>query len=80
MTGWMRHKQLASVLILLCSALAQADEQDALATEMDEAFLLFLADWEDEQGNWQDPLEYDDPKWTEMDSTQVTHDEQTYSD
>ncbi len=27
------------------------------------AFLEFLADWEDERGEWQDPLEYQNPQW-----------------
>jgi hypothetical protein len=30
----------------------------------DEEFLVFLGDWADGQGNWQDPLQYDDPAWT----------------
>jgi len=30
-------------------------------------FLEFLGEWEDRQGNWQDPMEFDDPKWQSLD-------------
>ena len=75
MTGWMRHKPLVSVLMLCCTIVAQADQKETEAADVDEAFLLFLADWEDEEGNWQDPLTYDDPKWDELDNRQVHDDE-----
>jgi hypothetical protein len=31
------------------------------------AFLEFLADWEDERGERQDSLEYQDPQWQALD-------------
>jgi len=38
----------------------------AVDTMQDEAslqdFFEFLGEWEDEQGNWQDPLEYETPE------------------
>ena len=79
MTGWMKHRLPASVL-LACTTLAAAAAEPVAPAEttatdrapgtapqahdQDEAFLVFLADWGDEQGNWQDPLEFDDPAWT----------------
>ncbi len=68
MTGWNTPRAAASLLgvvLLLVSAVNLAEEvsDDALA----EGFLEFLADWEDEQGQWQDPLEYQDPQWQALD-------------
>lgn len=80
MTGWMQHKLRVSVLLCLCAVSVQADEQDTAPTAVDEDFLLFLSDWEDEQGNWQDPLDYEDAKWTQLDDRQVTDDEYKNAD
>ena len=80
MTGWMRRKPLVSALLLICAAPMQAAEQGTVTEHVDEEFLMFLADWEDEQGNWQDPLDYEDQKWAELDNKQVTDDESTDSD
>ena len=43
----------------------------------DESFLLFLADWETAQGDWQDPLEFDGPGWTDTEQMQVNDDDAT---
>lgn len=76
MTGWKPRKRLASILLLCSATLVLAEEQqDADTPDVDEAFLLFLADWDDGQGHWQDPLEYQDPKWSELDRRQVSDDE-----
>lgn len=80
MTGWMQHKLRVSVLLWLFVASVQADEQETAPTAVDEDFLLFLGDWEDEQGHWQDPLEYEDEKWTQLDDRQVTDDEYKNAD
>lgn len=80
MPGWMKSKPTASrrlspgrydrvglpglVLILACAAgLAEESGDEALS----EAFLEFLAEWGDEQGEWQDPMAYEDPEWRVLD-------------
>jgi hypothetical protein len=45
------------------------------ATPPPEAFLEFLGEWADQQGNVQDPAEFDDPKWQMLDSDAERHDE-----
>jgi hypothetical protein len=85
MTGWMKHRLPASVL-LLCSAYGvpaaepptptvaaaatPAPETTSTPGADDEEFLVFLGGWEDSQGNWQDPLEYEDPAWAQLDDPQ----------
>ena len=60
----MRARAVAAVLFLL-SPTGVAEER---ATEpLPEAFLEFLADWEDDRGEWQDPMEYEDPQWQVLD-------------
>jgi hypothetical protein len=59
-------------LVLLSAGPGPAEDNVSGTPLPDEAFLLFLADWHDDQGNWQDPLDYDDPKWLELDTPQVT--------
>ena len=47
-------------LCLVAAALPAAENtQDE---DLSQAFLEFLGEWEDEQGNWQDPLEYETPE------------------
>lgn len=69
MTGWNTPKAAAS--LLLGTALALASAVACAVDRSDDAlpagFLEFLADWEDEQGQWQDPLEYQDPQWQALD-------------
>lgn len=60
------------VLLMLLASTAQAGEDATRMPQPDEEFLLFLADWGDGQGNWQDPLEYEDPQWRELDKPRVT--------
>jgi hypothetical protein len=78
MTGWIKHRLPASAL-LLCTAVTAVAVQPATAPkaamantapgaspqvrDKDEEFLVFLGDWTDDQGNWQDPFEYEDPAW-----------------
>jgi len=77
MNGWMRHKLPASVAFMLALvAPLYAGAADDAATA-DESFLLFLADWETARGDWQDPLEFDGPGWTDTETTQVNDDETT---
>ncbi len=74
MTGLIRPSLLlASALAAGAPALAgDAGDSDQ---PVDEAFLMFLGEWEDGQGNWQDPLEYADPRWAGLDEEQVNDDE-----
>jgi len=70
MLGWKpRNPAVSAVLCLLAGVTAQADEPPANRSgqALSAAFLEFLGEWEDQQGNWQDPLEFDDPKWRSLD-------------
>jgi hypothetical protein len=50
---------------------AAATPDATLATSADdEEFLAFLGGWEDGRGNWQDPLDYEDPAWAPLDDPQ----------
>jgi len=79
MNGWIRRRLPASALLMLAlgSGLHAGAADDAAAA--DESFLLFLADWEDAQGEWQDPLELDGPGWTDAEHTQVNDEDATES-
>lgn len=77
MTGWMKHRLPASAL-LLCTAIAAAGPvtapeattqhktpgTDRETHDPDEGLLAFLGEWSDDEGNWQDPLEFDDRAWS----------------
>ena len=68
MTGWNRPRAAASLvgpILMLASALSLPAEDPVEG--LPGAFLEFLADWEDERGEWQDPLEYQDPQWQALD-------------
>ena len=73
MPGWkQRNRAVSALLCLLASATTPADEPQAGDTaadgqELSTAFLEFLGEWGDQQGNWQDPLEFEDPKWRSLD-------------
>jgi hypothetical protein len=73
MPGWKQHNRTVSaVLCLLAVVTALADEPQAGGTtaagqDLSTAFLEFLGEWGDQQGNWQDPLEFEDPKWQSLD-------------
>jgi hypothetical protein len=58
----------------LCSGLLPAAEPPD-SDELPEAFIEFLADWDDEHGQWQDPLEYADPQWQALDQNAGQDDE-----
>lgn len=47
------------LLLIAPLTLATDGDRNELASQ---AFLEFLGEWEDEQGNWQDPLEYETPE------------------
>jgi transposase len=59
MTGWNRPRAAARLLTL----------------GLPEGLLEFLAEWEDERGEWQDPLEYLDPQWQKLDERVGPNDE-----
>ena len=70
MPGWKPpNLAVSAVLCLLVGVAAWADEpaDDRSGQALSAAFLEFLGEWEDQQGNWQDPLEFDDPKWWSLD-------------
>ncbi len=47
------------LLLIAPLTLATEDDRNQLLSQ---DFLEFLGEWEDEQGNWQDPLEYETPE------------------
>lgn len=73
MPGLKPHNRIASAIVcLLAVAAAQAGDTQPQEPERDsqtppEAFLLFLGEWQDEQGNWQDPMDFDGPGWQVLD-------------
>ena len=76
MTGWKVPRAAARLLTLalvLASGISLAEDSSDAA--LPEGLLEFLADWEDERGEWQDPLEYLDPQWETLDETVGQNDE-----
>lgn len=68
MSGWKRSNQVARALgtaLVLMSPAGVAKER--VEEPLPEAFLEFLTEWEDERGEWQDPMEYEDPQWQVLD-------------
>jgi len=68
MTGWKVPRAAARLLTLalvLASGISLAEDSSDAA--LPEGLLEFLADWEDERGEWQNPLEYLDPQWQTLD-------------
>ena len=57
------YEPTADAMMVSIAAARGVDPVEALPG----AFLEFLADWEDERGGWQDPLEYQDPHWQALD-------------
>lgn len=56
MTGWIRPSLLLASALLVNAPAPAAEDGDTPAPE--EAFLLFLGEWQDDEGNWQDPMAY----------------------
>ncbi len=57
-----RILKISSWGLALCLVAPAAPATDnAQDEDLSQAFLEFLGDWEDEKGNWQDPLEYETP-------------------
>jgi hypothetical protein len=56
---------LLTLALVLASGISLAEDSSDAA--LPEGLLEFLADWEDERGEWQDPLEYLDPQWETLD-------------
>jgi hypothetical protein len=50
-------------------------QADAGAEGLPQAFLLFLGEWQDSQGNWQDPLAFEGPGWRVLDQDAEQSDE-----
>lgn len=68
MPGSKRHTPAASLvglgLMVVCPA-GLAEETDE--APLSEAFLEFLAYSENEQGEWQDPMDYEGQQWQVLD-------------
>ncbi len=68
MPGSKRRNPAASVLglglVIVCPAGMAEETDDA---PLPEAFLEFLADIEDEQGELQDPMDYEGQQWQMLD-------------
>ena len=76
MTGWNRPKAAVRLLTLvLVSGSGINLAEDSSDAALPEGLLEFLADWEDERGEWQDPLEYLDPQWEALDERVGQNDE-----
>ena len=76
MRGWKRSSRVRSLaacaLVCVCPAgAAEPASEDALP----EAFFEFLAEWEDEHGQWQDPTEYEGAQWQVLDQKAGQSDE-----
>ncbi len=68
MPGWMKSNPAASLfglVLVLTFAVCLAEESGG--ESLPEGFLEFLAEWEDEQGEWQDPMVYEGREWQELD-------------
>jgi len=68
MPGSKRRNPVASLIGSILSALCPAGLAGEYAdAQLSEAFLEFLADSEDEQGEWQGPLYYEGRQWQVLD-------------
>ncbi len=76
MTGWKPRTQAVSVLTaLLVSVQPAAMPETSGDEELPETFLEFLSEWENSNGEWQDPMEYEDPHWELLDQNVEKRDE-----
>jgi hypothetical protein len=53
----------------------QAAEPSLAESKLSAGFLEFLGEWEDSQGNWQDPMMFDGPEWKSLDDAVEQQDE-----
>ncbi len=70
----------SAVLGLMATAVAHAADLGTSQRPREEApppeaFLEFLSEWADQQGNVQDPAEFEGPKWQLLDNYAERHDE-----
>ncbi len=63
---------IGSILMALCPPGMAGETNDA---PLPEAFLEFLADIEDEQDGWQDPMDYEGRQWQVLDQKTEKTDE-----
>ena len=76
MPGWKKHNRAASALVCLFSGMTlQAAEPSLAESNLSAGFLEFLGEWEDSQGNWQDPMMFDGPEWKSLDDAVEQQDE-----
>lgn len=76
MPGWKKHNRAASALVCLFSGMTlQAAEPSLAESSLPAGFLEFLGEWEDSQGNWQDPMMFDGPEWKSLDDAVEQQDE-----
>jgi len=76
MPGSKRRNPAASLvglgLMIVCPAGLTEDTDEA---PLSEAFLEFLAESEDEQGEWHDPMDYEGQQWQVLDQKTEKADE-----
>ena len=70
--AWLGFAPVALLMLTLTIGVQAQPVQDTPAPE--ESLLLFLADWDDARGGWQDPLEFDGPGWPDTEQRQVNDD------
>ena len=76
MPGWKKRNRAASALVCLFSGMSlQAAEPSLAEPNLPAGFLEFLGEWEDSQGNWQDPMMFDGPEWKSLDDAVEQQDE-----
>lgn len=68
MPGWKKRSQTASALACLLSGVTLQAAESVVEDKLPAAeFLEFLGEWEDAQGNWQDPMMFNGPEWKSLD-------------
>ena len=76
MTGWKAHTQAASVFGLVLASMPPAALTEQSGDDAPpKSFFEFLAEWEDENGEWQDPMAYEGPHWQVLDQSAENTDE-----
>lgn len=76
MPGWKKHNQTVSALVCLFGCMTLCASESAVEhTALPAEFLEFLGEWEDSQGNWQDPMVFEGPEWKSLDDEVEQQDE-----
>lgn len=76
MPGWKKCNRTASALVCLSGGVTLLAAGTAAGDTPPPAdFLEFLGEWEDSQGNWQDPAMFNGPEWKSLDDEVEQQDE-----